>query len=224
MRTRLSFSIGLFLCVAGCGGNVTVGAGGAGGEGGGTTSAPTGGSGSTVSTTTSTGTGTAPGDFAACNGPGQCLLATATCCGPCGFPELPDYVAVHNDKAMAYYESLCPDPVACPDCITGYDPHLFAYCDLAAGKCVGADARTHAVSACTSADQCYLRGGASCCESCNELTQGELTALSTFADPSLVELVCNPDAPCPPCAPSYPAGAQATCGPDGHCSVLVLDM
>lgn len=224
MRPRPSFfAISIFLlpCVLGCGGNVAVGSGGDGGAGGGTT---TGTGAASTGSTTSTGTGgSLPGDFTACDGPGQCTLVTVECCPPCGMPELPDVLAVHVDQGMAYKDYTCPDPVDCPACATGYNPHLFAYCDTAAGKCVAADTRTHAVSACTSDDQCVLRNGTECCENCNELQVSEITSVAFVADPSLMELVCAPDNACPPCAPIYPADVTTACGDDGHCRVLVID-
>jgi hypothetical protein len=219
MMARRFFSIGFVVSLLGCGGNVTIGGGGNGGGGAGGSATTTGPSGPTGST----GTGTAPDDFTACNGPAQCTLVPAGCCPPCGFPEIEAYVAVHVDKGMDYIDSICPQPVPCDACVPGYNPHLFAYCDTAAGKCVAADARTHAVSACTSAEQCFLRGGTDCCESCSELDASELTALSSIAEPSLGELVCNPDTPCPPCAPLYPGGVETSCGSDGHCQVIVID-
>lgn len=225
MRPRpssFSISIGLLACVLGCGGNVAVGtggAGGAGGAGGGTTTGT-----ATASTTSSTGTGgSLPDDFTACDGPGQCTLVTVECCPPCGMPELPDVLAVHVAQGMAYKDYTCPDPVDCPACETGYNPHLFAYCDTAAGKCVAADTRTHAVSACTADEQCALRNGTECCENCNELQSYELTAVASGADPSLMELVCAPEIACPPCVPIYPADVIAICSNDGHCQVLPID-
>ncbi len=221
MKPRLFFSIGLLALagVSGCGGNVDTGGNGGGGSGGGgATGTGTGGA------TTSTGTGTLPDAFTACDGPGQCTLALASCCAPCVVPELSDYAAVNVDQTGAYHDMICPVQPPCDACLGGYNPHLFAYCDVAAGKCVAADARTHAVSACTSADQCFLRGGTSCCESCDELDASELTALSTTAAPTLAELVCSPLAgACPPCAPTYPGLVEPTCGDDGHCQVLVID-
>lgn len=211
MGSRRLFSVCFWVSLAGCGGNVAVGAGGNGGGGG-------------DATTGSTGTATAPDDFTACDGPGQCTLVSAGCCEPCGVPELAQYAAVNVAQGMAYKDFTCPEPVPCVDCVPGYNPHLFAYCDTAAGKCVAADARTHAVSACTSHEQCHVRGGADCCEICDELTSAELTAVSSAADPSLGELVCNPETPCPPCAALYPDNAVAVCSGDtGHCEVAVLE-
>jgi len=225
MRNRvLYFDVGLALWMTGCGGDVTIGTGGAGGTGGTGGAGGTGGTAATgTSTTGSTATGTVTmnDDFAACSGPGQCVLAIPDCCGGCGVPEVGNFVAVNSAKLEAYSKSVCPEPEPCPDCPYGLNPHLFAYCD--AGTCVAADVRTHAVSACTTSNDCQLRNGTSCCEGCGVASVYDLTAVASGANPSLVELVCVPEGGCPPCLPEYPPEASSVCGANGHCEIIVLE-
>lgn len=207
MKSILCFGFGLALSIVGCGGNVSVDStsGGGGGAGGGTT------------TGTTTGTGN---DFTSCDGPGQCVLAVPGCCSGCGVPEVGDFAAVNSAKLDAYHTSVCPEETPCPACEGGINPNLFAYCD--AGKCVAADVRTHAVSACATSADCHLRVGAGCCEGCGPVSESDLTVTSN-AVPGLEALVCGPNAGCPECAPQYPPDVAPSCGGDGHCELVLLD-
>jgi len=207
MQNSFLLQLGLALAIAGCGGNVSVGTSGDGGNGG-----------AGGGTTTSTGTPT--NDFAACTGPGQCVLAITNCCGPCGTPEIGDYAAVNQAQLGGYQKFVCPEETPCPACAAELNPHLFAYCD--AGQCVAADARTHAVSACTSSDDCYLRVGTDCCESCGPISVSQLTAV-TNAMPQIEALVCAPDTGCAECGSQLPPEALTLCGVSGHCEVVISD-
>jgi hypothetical protein len=150
-------TIALLGSAGACGGGVQgAGGSGAGGSGGG-----------------GSGGGAA---FDACTGPKQCVLTNATCCGVCGMPEVTDMVAVNQAKLDAFRGDLCPQPVGCPECAQEPNPNLFAYCEE--GRCVAADARTHAVSACTDTSDCVLRYGMGCCESTCQGVESELTSVS----------------------------------------------
>jgi hypothetical protein len=214
MRNRLFFAMVLALSIAGCGGNVSVAAGGAGGTGG------TGNSGGNTgtSTTATTVTTTPVNDFTACNAPGQCVLAAAGCCGPCGTPELDAYVAINGVNEPAFHKSVCPEEPPCVPCETTPNPNLFAYCD--AGHCVAADIRTHAVSLCKTAADCRLRWGADCCEGCGLASLSDLTSVASTEMPTLETLVCAPEVGCPKCAAQYPSDANPVCGSDGHCEIV----
>lgn len=174
----------------------------------------TGGTGTTTGTTTGTGSTTGAA-FDACDGPGQCVLVPSSCCGSCGTQSLESMTAVHADHTAAYFESLCPDDVACPACAALPNPNLFAYCE--SGHCVAADAKTHAVSACTADADCRLRLGADCCEPCDG-SADQIIAVSL--DNDLKGLVCTPNEGCPKCAVQYPPNAAAWCT-GGHCAVVL---
>lgn len=215
MRSPLLFS-SLTLCFVSlaCGGNVSVSGSGGGGTGGGTA---TGGSGGTTTTPTiSTTSTTNLAEVTACTGPGQCTLVFPGCCAPCQKPELGTLFAVNKDKAAAYLQFICPDPVPCPACDPPPNPNLFAYCKD--GTCAAADVRNEAFSECSSDAQCRLRDTAGCCENC-VAAEYELIAVQTNADQVLKALVCAPDEGCSKCLPQYPPGASAVCGESGHCAV-----
>jgi hypothetical protein len=191
-----------------CGGNVSV-TGGAGGTGG---SAAGGSAGSTTSSTTTS----PPADFASCDGPGQCVLATPGCCAKCGTTTVADFVAVNSAKAGDYQKSVCPSPQGCPDCAQIVDPNIFAYCS--AGKCVVADVRTDPVSQCQTDSDCHLRNGSACCEDCGGPNASEVISVSYKAPQDLTSLVCAPDTGCPKCLPQYPPAYLPICA-NGHCSI-----
>lgn len=218
MRTDLSFSalllatFALAAALPACGGNVSISGGGGStggaGAGGGTTTTPT--------TTMTTPTTTAPDDFYACDGPGQCMLATPGCCEACGSPELGTFAAINRAKLDAFNKYVCPEPTPCPACVSETDPNYFAYCQ--AGKCVAADVRTDPVSQCSADADCRLRNGTACCEDCG-MVPAFVVAVSFQAPQSMEALECTPDIGCPKCLPQYPAGWTAACGASGHCSV-----
>jgi hypothetical protein len=206
--TLFSTALGISLSVLACGGNVNVG--GTGGSGG-----TVGSSASTSSASTSSSTGA--DDFYSCNGPGQCTLAGTGCCSKCGPPALADFAAVSVSKLADYQKYVCPEPQPCPGCATVFDPNLIAYCS--AGKCVAADIRTDALSACKADSDCHLRNGAACCESCVE-DSSQVVAVSYTASPQLAELMCAPGGGCPKCLPQYPPDLAPACGGNGHCTYV----
>lgn len=228
--------------LAACGSDVrdeSAGGGSASGQGGGPTSTAattTGGGGdpatttgstttSTSSTTTSTGVGGGP-SFAACGKPGTCTLAIDDCCGPCGDPSLADFDAVNVAAVDDHFDAVCPDPdgTPCPGCAAGFDPNLFAYCDVAAGRCVGADLPETELAACETWEDCILRAGAGCCEACGTPSDGSWgwVALRRDAVDDLQTLLCAEDSACPECAPEEPEGLFAECL-EGVCRVVVLE-
>jgi hypothetical protein len=159
--------------------------------------------------------------FAACDGPGQCVLVFNTCCGTCGLPELSDYVAINQDKASVFRDGLCFGIEGCPACGAQENPNLFAFCDN--GTCAKADVRTHAVSACDVDSDCRLRYGAGCCESTCSGSEEQLTAVNTSQETTLTGLVCGGDGfACDACVPQYPLDAAPVCL-SGHCSVALAN-
>jgi hypothetical protein len=113
-----------------------------------------------------------------------------------------------NDAAM------CP-AIGCPS-FTGYN---VAVCRSA--SCTGIDIREDELTACATDADCTLRWGVRCCESCD--AGSDTTGLvAVRSSPSYSEALCDPQAPCPPCAPPpYPAEASAVCNAAGHCEVKI---
>jgi hypothetical protein len=108
---------------------------------------------------------------------------------------------------------MCPDV----DCawITVY---VTAVCRM--DTCNAIDIRTDELSACSTDSDCTLRWGVNCCELCATDTQNT-GLVAVRKTPSYSEALCNPETPCPPCAPPpYPANASAVCNSTGHCEVL----
>jgi hypothetical protein len=175
----------------------------------------------------------AAASYDACAGPGECvLLPTPDCCGLCGQQTLAGSVAIQRADMAAFYDAFyatCGDdacPSGPPECPTpGYttwpDYKLFAYCE--ASSCVKADVREHALSACTSSDECTLRYGAECCAGCQSHAfdidpYGDIVAIREDAEPTLEALMCNADFVCDACEPQFPPGVSAVCS-SGHCMV-----
>ncbi|APR81702.1 Hypothetical protein A7982_07051 [Minicystis rosea] len=140
-----------------------------------------------------------------------------SCCGTCGQITLANQVAINKEQESAFLGAACSVPTPCPECqsSTTLDPNLFAFCDE--GTCRGADIRTAPQSACTTDDDCTLRNGTACCETClGDL--GNLFAVNKSI--GLSSSVCAPDKTCKDCMPSYPLQAWAICS-NGHCQVAV---
>lgn len=152
--------------------------------------------------------------WGACEINSNCVIASTTCCGPCGSSTVDDVVGVNKARADEYRKVVCPNPVACPACPTERNPDLLATC--AAGSCKALDVRQHAASACTKDSECRLRV-ASCCECGGSVAPSDLIAVSQEA--LYADLVCDPMTGCPACAPIYPTNVEAGCAIDGHCEV-----
>ena len=216
-------------CAVACGGSTSGsspdGGAGSGAAGGGGTAAGGGFSGGggaltggTAGTGGAVGTGGGAGNaFSSCNGPGQCRLFPTNCCGYCSEPKLSGFVGVNVAETKAANAFYCSDPVACPDCVEFPQPNFVALCE--SGQCTPRDLRSSELSACNTKDDCRLRWGSGCCETCSG-TALDLVALNKNAN--LEQLMCGPAGDCPPCLPQpFPAGTSAECV-GGHCQVLIV--
>ncbi len=156
----------------------------------------------------------------ACEDNGDCVLASNTCCGTCGRPELSDFDAINPAHHEAHRESVCPgEPPPCPGCATMPNPDLGATCD--SGLCQGFDVRTMDLSACTSDAECRLRV-TGCCACGGDTSPYSLIAIRADAEGDYQALVCD-ETPCAGCEPVYPTDAvEAYCADDGHCAVRFL--
>jgi hypothetical protein len=213
------FLIGV-TAVAACGAEVDGGSGGSGSTS--TVAASTGGNGAG---------GCGPGftgqsEWTSCDGPAQCTLRSATCCAGCGDEPIASMIAFRTDAYEAVTDAVCArecksndmcPPIGCPSFIG----HNVAVCR--SGSCKGVDVREDELSACTTSSDCTLRWGVHCCESCTAGPDSD-GLVAVRVSPSLSEALCNPETPCPPCAPPpYPDGASAVCNAAGHCEVKLAN-
>jgi hypothetical protein len=161
-----------------------------------------------------------------CRGSDGCTLVARRCCGVCGQPELPDVIAVASEKQNDYRDTVCEPNESCPGCASSPNPNLFASCvgatDTTPGQCQAFDARKTEIGACTTPDDCTLRNGLACCESCLPADKNSLVAIAKDQLGTLMQMVCDGDIGCPECAPSYPPGAAAICDA-GTCKVSGLN-
>lgn len=169
-----------------------------------------------------------PPQYDACQVASDCVVRGASCCGVCDGPG----VTAHD---LVAYNKKFPSPVACPVGLRGADAAFPAppiVCDVCAptpyrqgtlkyfvpdcvqGQCVVTDLRSSPLTACKSHDDCRVRHGSGCCESCNSDD-----VLAVRNDGSFEKLVCSGSpTPCPLCLP--PIGdAVAFCGAGGRCEL-----
>jgi hypothetical protein len=156
-------------------------------------------------------------DWQTCAVPGDCTLLATNCCGGyCSETPISGWIPVNIASVGVVQSQYCMDPVACPDCMNFPHENYIGVCR--AQQCVAVDIRTDAISACDLDQDCRLRFGADCCESC----YGHPTELvAVRADGQLEQEVCNPQfGACDPCVPpAYPTDAAAECVA-GHCQVV----
>ena len=160
-------------------------------------------------------------DLYTCSAQNDCVLAANGCCGgPCGMPTLASYTAVNRRHTAEFAKITCTDPAPmCPGCMMQENPNLLARCTPSG--CAGVDLRVDRLSACAADTDCRLRY-AGCCESCAG-PGGSLTAVRKDSEDELHKTTCDSSTPaCPPCVPSYPAGAAALCDPTTRHCVVVL--
>ncbi|HYP90285.1 MAG TPA: BPTI/Kunitz domain-containing protein [Polyangiaceae bacterium] len=174
-------------------------------------------------------------NYGSCTQATDCVVTGTGCCPVCESENM----TVHD--LIAYnrkYESVLgcfgsstappprniipPDggsglPSACAPCPNTGDgtPRLFVP-DCVAGQCTVVDLRTSPTTACRTNDDCRLRRGTGCCETCSD---ENLVAVRN--DGSFENLVCGGVLlPCDACELPTPAGAFSTCAA-GHCRVGV---
>jgi len=160
-------------------------------------------------------------DLSSCSAQNDCVLAPNGCCGgPCGIPELEHFTAVNRKRTADFAKITCTDPLpTCPGCVSFPNNNLFARC-MPTG-CKGVDLRTDSLSSCSTDADCRLRYGG-CCEECAGPTTS-LVAMRKDGEDEFLRTTCLAmGIPCPPCVPSYPAGASARCDPTTkHCVVIL---
>lgn len=217
MRTLGVIGFVVVAVAVACGGSTSgdgSGTGGSGTGGSGTGGSATGG---TAGSAASGGTGNVSG-LTACDAPGTCDLFATNCCGGYCDPNAPlsGWQAVNSEKVSALEAQICQGDIACPGCVSYDNPSYLALCR--SGKCSAVNLRNDELSACKSHDECRVRWGSDCCESCGAPDQETLIAYNKNV--SLEQHVCDPKSgACPPCAPPpYPSYILPICGGDGHCT------
>lgn len=169
-------------------------------------------------------------NYDACNTPSDCMVTGTGCCGICDSGNITAHDLIAYNKQYAdvlqcgVALKLPPPsgsstaPVACAPCVppSGQGSLMYFLPDCVAGQCVVQDIRTSPVTACKSSDECQLRHGTGCCQSCSS---ADLVAVRN--DGSFDELACSGGLPpCPRCVPP-PTDALANCSPSGHCEVVI---
>jgi hypothetical protein len=158
-----------------------------------------------------------PGDLQACDVSPECIVVPESCCGSCGAATRGDAIAVNVDRADVYRTVVCEGTGACPACFLQQDPTLVATC--LAGQCAVVDLEDHPVTECEHDDDCRVRTR-DCCECGGDTSPAGLIALRVGeAEQQYADLVCDPDDPCPECAPLLPEDATAFCSSAGRCVV-----
>ena len=159
----------------------------------------------------------------ACDGPGTCTLFATNCCGGYCDPNasLSGFKAVNATKVSELEQLICdPNGVVCAGCASMDNPDYLALCR--SGECTAVNLREDSLSACQLDDDCRLRWGSSCCESCGGGSEQNLIAYNKNAN--LEAEVCEPNGgACPPCAPpAYPPHLLPLCGADKHCTWTIV--
>lgn len=154
-----------------------------------------------------------------CSQPSDCIVTHEGCCEPCVEPTLDDVIGISIEDVDEYRESVCADPVACPDCIPAApNPILVATCNARA--CVAVDVGALPATRCTVDEDCRVRTN-TCCECDAEPTFDNLIGIAPLGVLDLLGLVCDSDATCDPCTPDYPSDVEAWCDA-GRCDVRRL--
>lgn len=222
MRLLSMVGVSLVLALA-CGGSTSDGGGqggsggSVGGSGGSGGSGATGGGAGTTGGSAGAGGSGAVYNWEACENPGECTLFATNCCGGyCSEEPISGFIPVNESSIGVVENQYCSGDVLCPGCPAIPHPNYVSVCR--SKECTAVDIRSDAISACSGDDDCRLRFGSTCCESCGPLP-GELIAVNKSGQ--LESEVCSPFAgACPPCVPPpYPKEAVAQCV-GGHCQVV----
>lgn len=146
-----------------------------------------------------------------CDVNSQCVIRPESCCGSCGAATADDWIALHVSELDGYAESVCAGTF-CPECSRPNDPWLIASCRM--GDCVGTDLRLSPLTECAAPSDCTL-GPRQCCD-CGLLgVEGSIAYNPARGSP--YDLICDPDATCPPCVPTFSVTADCV---GGRCVVV----
>lgn len=160
-------------------------------------------------------------NYDACQEAADCVVTTTGCCGICDGPEINVRDLIAHNRAFAGQVSTCgaDGDVACAPCpvpLPGQGSLKYFVPDCVQGQCAVVDLRTSEYTACETAQDCRLRNGTSCCETCGATSE----VVAVRNDGSFEKLVCGSEPmPCLACEPVPPPNAAAACL-EGHCSVV----
>jgi hypothetical protein len=165
------------------------------------------------------GSGGAAGNpsYSQCSAPGQCQVASTTCCGSCGKPSAAGSIAIANDHYSEYLGSVCGGgPIACPACASAPNNDLAAFCRTE--ECGLVEVSKDVISSCNTDADCVLRR-AGCCD-CPSPNADDYIALATAGAPEYTAQLCGQGYGCDCAGNSPPPGLAATCNPSTkHCQV-----
>ena len=159
-------------------------------------------------------------NFDACQAASDCVLTAMGCCGVCSSPNVTSHDLIAYNRQNADQFSSCAGDVACGVCPPPERQDTLKYfsASCVAGECAVEDLRQSDLSACTTSEDCRLRLGSGCCESCSS---SEVVAVRN--DGSFEAQVCGGlMLPCLACEAVPPSDAVANCDPTGHCEVTYL--
>lgn len=190
-------------------------------------------------------------DLDACAVSTDCLVTSLGCCGGCDPVDTAQLVAVNIDRVGELRELVGCGDVQCEQCLP-VPPNdrtsRYAYAACERGQCVVRDLRERAIGACSSAADCRLRCGTSCCDGCS--ADLGVVAVGTGADEvaefcdgsracndcecvippefsvdcldsrcvAVLGPVCTPGADQTCNAESVMSSVAGTCNPDGSCT------
>lgn len=164
-------------------------------------------------------------NYDVCNAPSDCIVTGTGCCGVCDSPNVSkhDLIAYNRQYGGAldcgFTPAAAPAPGAdipacapCPPVAGGSLKYFVPSCERS--ECTVTDLRESPLTTCKTADECTLRYGTGCCQSCNPddvIGIRKNAALEQIVCPSNVGIAC--DACVPP-----DNGAVAICNA-GRCGV-----
>ena len=174
-------------------------------------------------------TGGSP-DLDRCQQASDCVFTGTGCCGACDSATFDhDIISLNSqylDQLSCSFALELPPPggnngasapVDCAPCPPLGDGTMkFFVPDCVKKQCSVLDVRESALTACTTDQDCRVRRGNHCCESC-----GTDDLLAVRSDGSFDQFVCEGTGPaaCPHCV-ELPTSALAYCGNDGQCALL----
>lgn len=169
-----------------------------------------------------------PAPYLACDEPTDCMMASATCCGPCEW-TLDNGTSVNRERVSEFFDrdaecadvdcAACPPPSSDP-----LRPRVFPTCgsDGRGDLCAAFDLRDVSFTECTTDADCRVRTP-DCCECGGDTSELALIAIRTDGEGAFAQRVCPAEGVCLDCLPAYPATVHAFCAADGHCALDTVD-
>lgn len=149
----------------------------------------------------------------ACDDTSQCTIVDPGCCGHCDPVKATDLVASNVQRVNDVRD--CPGGVACGACpdvpeLERTRQYFYTKCNI--GRCELVDVRETAAVKCVADENCHLRAGSGCCESCQGL------GLVSLSSTQYLQEMCQ-NVGCDACAPNIPVDYRAACDDQQRCVV-----